>query len=206
MNNKISWLLVKLRHQLQLHPRPCFSSPSPRSHNTSNWAASWKKKKTTTKWHVRPAKTQIRPVWSESLLCAQWVAKDPSFLRADSEERMPRLVWVFAERICRFVGFCHEAARICLVYVCHYLLPKDCWGLPDKMNWKCINKTKRRPVQTLICIMHSSKQVISRKHLKIMAFYKLVYAPEDWLFWPNKVLVYREFSSPEPSGSVVLSL
>ena len=31
-----------------------------------------------TKWHVRPAKTQmslgIRPGWSESLLCAQWVA------------------------------------------------------------------------------------------------------------------------------------
>ena len=33
------------------------------------------------KWPVRPAKTQIslgiRPVWSESSLCAQWVAKDP---------------------------------------------------------------------------------------------------------------------------------
>ena len=39
---------------------------------------------------VRPAKTQIslgiRPVWSESSLWAQWVAKDPSFLHADSEE------------------------------------------------------------------------------------------------------------------------
>ena len=35
----------------------------------------------TNKMSVRPAKTQIslgiRPVWSESLLCAQWVAKDP---------------------------------------------------------------------------------------------------------------------------------
>ena len=60
-----------------------------------------------TKWHVRPAKTQIslgiRPVWSESSLCAQWVAKDPSFLHADSEDtdqtgRMPRLIWVFAGR------------------------------------------------------------------------------------------------------------
>ena len=54
---------------------------------------------------VRPAKTQIslgiRPVWSESLLCAQWVAKDPSFLHADSEDsdqtgRMPWLIWVVA--------------------------------------------------------------------------------------------------------------
>ena len=50
---------------------------------------------------VRPAKTQIslgiRPVWSESLLCAQWVAKDPIFLHADSEDSdqiggMPRLI------------------------------------------------------------------------------------------------------------------
>ena len=37
----------------------------------------------TNKMSVRPAKTQIR---SESLLCAQWVAKDPSFLHADSED------------------------------------------------------------------------------------------------------------------------
>ena len=39
---------------------------------------------------VRPAKTQIslgiRPVWSESSLYTQWVAKDPSFLHADSED------------------------------------------------------------------------------------------------------------------------
>ena len=39
----------------------------------------------------------IRPVLSESSLCAQWVAKDPSFLHTDSEdsdqtERMPRLI------------------------------------------------------------------------------------------------------------------
>ena len=28
----------------------------------------------------------IRPVWSEFLLCAQWVAKDPSFLYVGSED------------------------------------------------------------------------------------------------------------------------
>ena len=56
---------------------------------------------------MRPAKTQISlgicPVWSESLLYAHWVAEDPSFLHADSEDsdqtgRMPRLIWVFAGR------------------------------------------------------------------------------------------------------------
>ena len=66
-----------------------------------------------TKWHVRPMKTQIslgiRPVWSESLLCAQWIAKDPSFLHADSEDYdqtgwMSRLIWVFPGRTCHFVG------------------------------------------------------------------------------------------------------
>ena len=52
----------------------------------------------------------IRPVWSESSLCAQWVAKDPSFLHADSEDsdhtgRTPKLIRVFAGRTCHLVGF-----------------------------------------------------------------------------------------------------
>ena len=61
----------------------------------------------TNKVSVRPAKTQIslgiRPVLSAFSLCAQGVAKDPSFLHVDSKdsdqtERMPRLIWVFAGR------------------------------------------------------------------------------------------------------------
>ena len=61
----------------------------------------------------------IRPVWSESSPCAQWVAKDPSFLQADSEDsdqtgRMPRLIWVFAGRTCHFVGFVMRQ----LIYTC----------------------------------------------------------------------------------------
>ena len=39
---------------------------------------------------VCPAKTQIslgiRLVWSESLLCTEWVAKDSSFLHVGSED------------------------------------------------------------------------------------------------------------------------
>ena len=46
----------------------------------------------------------------ESSLCTQWVAKNPSFLHADSEDsdqtgQMPRLIWVFAGRTCHFVCF-----------------------------------------------------------------------------------------------------
>ena len=53
---------------------------------------------------VRPAKTdQIRPVWSESSLCAEWVAKDPSFLHADSEDAQAdrSLRWAHSH----YVGF-----------------------------------------------------------------------------------------------------
>ena len=58
----------------------------------------------------------IHPVWSESLLYAHCVAKDPSFLHADSEDsdqtwRMPRLIRVFAGRIL-FCWFCCEAAQM----------------------------------------------------------------------------------------------
>ena len=64
-----------------------------------SWAASWQNQQ-----------NGIRPVWSESSLYAQWVAKDPSFLHADSEDshqtrRMSRLIWVFPGRTCHFVGF-----------------------------------------------------------------------------------------------------
>ena len=54
---------------------------------------------------VRPVKTWISlgicPVCSESSLCTQWVAKDPSFFHADSKDFdqtgwMPRLIWVLA--------------------------------------------------------------------------------------------------------------
>ena len=73
----------------------------------------------TNKMTVRPAKTQIslgiRPVWSESSLCAQWVLKDPNFLHADSEDWSDRadaqadlsLRWAHMP----FCWFCREAAQ-----------------------------------------------------------------------------------------------
>ena len=69
---------------------------------------------------VRPAKTRIslgiRPVWSESSLCAQWVAKDLMFLHVDSKDsdqtgRMPRLIWVRWAHM-PYCWFCREAAHI----------------------------------------------------------------------------------------------
>ena len=61
------------------------------------------------------SKRRLRSTWAsaqsdQSIHCTQWVAKDPRFLHADSEDsdqtgRMPRLIWVFAGHTCHFVGF-----------------------------------------------------------------------------------------------------
>ena len=88
----------------------------------------------TNKVIVRPVKTRIslgiRPVWSESSLCTQWVAKDHSFLHADSKDsdqtgRMPRLIWVFAGCTCHFVGFVIRRLK------CYVLITNQyyCWHI-----------------------------------------------------------------------------
>ena len=46
----------------------------------------------------------IRPVWSESSLCPQWVAKDASFLHTDSKDSDQTGRW----SLC---WFCHEVAQ-----------------------------------------------------------------------------------------------
>ena len=103
-----------------------------------------------TNWHVRPAKTQIslgiRPVWSESSLCAQWVAKDPSVLHADSEDsdqtgRMPMLIWIFAGRTCHFVGF--VTRRLLSVY---YTCINGSLILPKRTFRSSYNRTSVTPV------------------------------------------------------------
>ena len=100
-----------------------------------------------TEWVCPPAKTQIslgfRPVWSESSLCAQWVAKDPMFLHADSEDfdqtgRMPGLIWVVVGRTlillilsCRGsfdIGLGYKTATFGIdlgkkILVCHQIKP-----------------------------------------------------------------------------------
>ena len=82
-----------------------------------NWAASWQNP---TEWSVCSAKTEtslgIRPVWSASLQCTQWVTEDPVFLHADSKDWSD---WADAQADLNlhwahmpFCWFCHEAAHI----------------------------------------------------------------------------------------------
>ena len=82
-------------------------------------------------------------VWSESSLSAQWVAKDPSFLQADSEDsdqtgRMPRLIWVFAGR-----------TLILLVLSC-----RGSYGRPATLNRLRFLYTKEQEEQAWIETRH----------------------------------------------------
>ena len=83
---------------------------------------------------MRTAKTQIslsiRPAWSASSLSAwrklgslatHWVHSEDS----DQTGRMPRLIWVFAERT--FCWFCHVAAHLNISIVCWYKLCHWFW-------------------------------------------------------------------------------
>ena len=70
---------------------------------------------------VRTAKTQI---WSESSLCAQWVAKDPSFLHADSEDTdQTGRTLILLVLSCRGSFVADNTTDICLQYN---------WHLPTK--------------------------------------------------------------------------
>ena len=73
-----------------------FNTIAPVAYTSVVYNLKWKKKKKKKKWLC--AQRRLRSAWaSVSSLCAQWVAKDPSFLHADSEDsdqtgRMPRLM------------------------------------------------------------------------------------------------------------------
>ena len=81
--------------------------------------------------------------------CAQWVAKDPSFLHADSEDsdqtgRMPRLIWVSAGRICHFVGFVTRRL-ILLLWIHCSSFPQWLWQIRQIYNitWYYARYNKR---------------------------------------------------------------
>ena len=79
----------------------------------NNWATAWQNQ-----LNDLCPQQRLRSAWAstqsdESSLYVLWVAKDPTFLHADSEDsdqtgRMPRLISFFAGRTSHFVGFVPE--------------------------------------------------------------------------------------------------
>ena len=75
-----------------------------------------------------------------SSLWAQWVAKHPSFLHADSEDsdQIGRMIWVSAGRTCHFVGFVMR--RLIRSYVtykkkCSPISPHHPWAVKADINY-----------------------------------------------------------------------
>ena len=93
-------------------------------------------------WRLRSAWASLQS--DQSSLCAQWVAKDPSFLHADNEDsyqtgQMPRLVWVFAGHmlILLVLSWCGSYYSRWLYYCCCcFLQPSIC------RNPVCNNRSK----------------------------------------------------------------
>ena len=97
-----------------------------------------------TKWLC--AQRRLRSAWAsvqsdQSSLYAQWVAKDPSFLLADSEDsdktgRTPRLIWIFAGRTTvLLILSCggSNAIMICWIFlILTKLLVRTTLGLREK--------------------------------------------------------------------------
>ena len=77
----------------------------------------------TNKMACAPSEDSDQPGHPPSLIkvfaCAQWVAKDPSFLHADGEDsdqtrRMPRLIWVFAGRTVTWLVLSCRGSYLCV--------------------------------------------------------------------------------------------
>ena len=88
-----------------------------------------------TKWVC--AQRRLRSAWAstQSDQCAQWVAKDPRFLHADSEDsdqtgQMPTLIWVLAGRtFTLLVLSCRGSSLLLIIWLS---LIKTCVVLPHK--------------------------------------------------------------------------
>ena len=119
-----------------------------------------------TKWSMCPLKTQISlgicPVWSESLLCAQWVAEDSSFLQVDSEDSDqadPSLRWAHMP----FCWFCHEAAHFDKI-------PGYNWNFNRLPSWQIVLQTEfiiGYLLGKLFCKQNSSVFRIKRENLSL---------------------------------------
>ena len=113
----------------------------------------------TNKTSMRLAKTQIslgiRPVWSESSLCAQWVAKSQSYHHADSDDsdqagRMPRLIWVYTGR-----------TDILLVLSC-----RGSYLLTSNLMISCVDLFRHVRIYDLNRTKNKTKQKIKKKKQK----------------------------------------
>ena len=126
------------------------------------WATTWQNQQS----ECAPSQVSDQPGHPPSLfkssLCAQRVAKDPSFLHADSEDsdqtgRMPRLIWVFAGRNLILLGFVMSR----LVYpICQL------WMVDSSANWTSSFVTKGLLIYLMCSVASDQIWLLASKGLK----------------------------------------
>ena len=124
-----------------------------------------------TKWPQRPAKTQISPVWSESLLSAWGKLGSLATYRAHGEDsdqtgRMPRLlIWVFAGRTVILlvlswgVSFCPQIKTMWFYHSA--MCPKNADGMANN-----VDTDQTAPEQVLHCLPRSVCLITEPRHEK----------------------------------------
>ena len=113
---------------------------------------------------------------------AQWVAKDLSFLRADSEDsdqtgRMPRLTWVFPGRTWHFVGFVIRQFKCACWSMLSSVAARKTSKIELKNSFSCKKKKKEKifhlnvsyephHYKTCLCCMQINKDADQPAHLR----------------------------------------
>ena len=115
------------------------------------WAASWQNQQS-----GMCAQQRLRSAWAsaqsdQSSLCTQWVAKDPSFLHAQSDQslRCPHMP---------FCWFCHEEVHLESLWIKHFVdLYRIMWMYSEFFSksfyWKTSHKSNWKFISGGICFM-----------------------------------------------------
>ena len=143
------------------------------------------------------AQRRLRSVWAS--VSARWVAKDPSFLHADSKDtdqsgRSPG--WSFAERTCHFVVLLRPVPKpVWPEYILQVSLLMSCAPRYNVFGQICLSKQCRpRAVSSKRC----DSQTFSRyDHL----FHDWAPHPPAWKMWSVSVYL-AEISHPYVRGGV----
>ena len=120
----------------------------------SSWKHFSQSRTKSTKWPMRPAKTLItlgiHPIWSESLVCAQWVAMYPRLLHADSEDTF---YWADAQAdlsLCWVQGSFRLSCSSCNTSKSPQSMGISwydvSWGIANHTKWCIVSKNMDQPV------------------------------------------------------------
>ena len=147
-------------------------------------------------WRLRSARVSAQS--DQSVLCTQWVAKDTSFLHADSEDSdrtglMPRLMWVFAGCTLPLLVLLYRGSFIFCLPVCALLnflcmsakFANGIWDLLNAGNskgWCCIENILLQRWHCWHSSLYSQSAVCCDRALSFYFHLMQFNSPNGWSF------------------------